>query len=243
MRSALVTGASRGIGRGIALSLARQAYGLTITSRNAEDLADLEPLLRDAGAPVVVHQAADMSEPDAVPDLVRLHKDAFETMSALILNAGVGTAGEIAAYPRRRLAKTLDVNFVSPFVLVGAALPLLREWASHHETGARVIALSSITGVYAEPGLAVYGASKAALLSMIDTLNCEESGHGITASAVAPAYVETDMSAWATDAVPPTKMIPVSDVVAVVDLLLGLSRNSAVTRVVMARSGTTGYQA
>ena len=68
--------------------------------------------------------------------------------------------------------------------------------------GARVIALASITGVYAEPGLAVYGASKAALISLMETLNAEESANGVMATAIAPAYVATDMSAWTADTIP-----------------------------------------
>jgi 3-oxoacyl-[acyl-carrier protein] reductase len=79
--------------------------------------------------------------------------------------------------------------------LVQQSLPLLREAANHDSrTGAKVIGLASITGVYVEAGLGIYGATKAALLSLIETVNLEESGNGVTATAIAPAYVDTDMS-------------------------------------------------
>lgn len=97
--------------------------------------------------------------------------------------------------------------------------------------------------MYAEPGLAVYGATKAALISFMQTLNAEESAHGVTATAIAPGYVHTDMSAWATDTIPARTMIPVADVVAVADMLLSLGPRTSIATIVMSRSGTTEYRA
>lgn len=242
MRTALITGASRGIGRGIARSLAGQGYGLTITSRSPSDLESLAEELRSAGSPRVTSMACDMAERQGVADVVSLHSQTFGSMSALIANAGVGTAGPIETFRLDRLDKTIEVNFAAAFILLQSSIPLLRSAAAADPVhGAKVIALSSITGVYAEAGLAAYGATKAALLSLIDTVNLEESANGIAASAIAPGYVETDMSAWVTDTVPAAGMIRVSDVVEVVDMVLRLSRNTSVTRIVMSRSGSSGY--
>ncbi len=200
MKSALVTGASRGIGRGIALRLAGKGYGLTITSRKDGDLQVLEQELVAAGAPKVVR------------------------------------------YDLKRLDKTLEVNFACAVVLIKKSLPMLRTAAAEDPVrGARIIGVSSITGAYAEPGLAVYGASKAALLSLLETVNLEESARGVTASAIAPAFVDTDMSDWVTDRIPKDEMIPVEDVVRVVDMLLELSANTVVNRIVLSRKGTNGY--
>ncbi len=163
-------------------------------------------------------------------------------MNALVLNAGVGSAGDVATYSLKRLKKTIDVNFASALVLTKTAIPLLRAGAAEvPENGAKIVALSSISGVYAEPGLAVYGASKAALLSMIETVNLEESTRGVTATGIAPAFVSTDMSQWATDRVPEKQMIRISDVVAVVEMILGLSANVALGHVVMKRTASNGY--
>lgn len=243
-RSALVTGASRGIGLGIATSLARKGFGLTITSRSAEDLEHLAARLQDEGSPTVAHRAADMSDRDQLPELIDLHERVFGSMSALVVNAGVGTAGPAGTYPLKRLDKTVSVNLVAPFVLTQSSLPLLRAGAEADPArGSKIIALSSITGAYAETGLAAYGATKAALLSLVDTLNAEESGRGVSATAIAPGYVETDMSAWVTDRVPAETMIRVSDIVRVVDMVLALSRQACITRVVISRSGTSGHEA
>jgi 3-oxoacyl-[acyl-carrier protein] reductase len=237
-----VTGASRGIGRGIAHRLARQGYGLTITSRTESDLVALAAGLIACGAPQVVYRAANMANPDELGDLVGVHGATFGTMDALIVNAGVGTAGSIGEFDLGRLDRLIGVNFTAGFVLMQGSLPLLRAAAAaDRDRGAKIVALSSITGVYSEPELAAYGATKAALLSLVETLNLEESGNGVTASAVAPAFVNTDMTAYVADRVPADTMITVDDVVSVVDMLLGLSRHASITRVVMARSGTTGY--
>lgn len=241
-RTALVTGASRGIGRGIALRLAQLGYALTVTSRSHDDVQGLRTELVSAGAPDVVAIAADMADREALPQLVIEHGSRFATMDVLILNAGVGSVGDVASYPVRRLDKTMDVNFTAALVLIQHALPLLRAAAAARPaTGAKIIGMSSITGVYAEPGLAVYGASKAALLSLLETVNLEESERGVTATGIAPAFVATHMSEWAQDQVPADRMIPVDDVVSLVQTILNLSANTALGPIVMGRSGTTGY--
>lgn len=243
MRTALVTGASRGIGRGIALKLAEQGYGFTIAARSADALADVGDELSKAGAADVLVHPADMADPDALRALVAAHQTRFDTLNTLILNAGVGTAGAVADFNLGRFTKIFAVNVAAALTLTQQALPLLRRAAVNDERGSRIVAVSSITGAYPEAGLAVYGASKAALLSLIETINLEESPNGVMATAIAPAYVETDMSAWVADRIPAHTMIPVADVVATVDLILGLHRNTSITRLLMARSGTTGQHA
>lgn len=166
----------------------------------------------------------DLADPDYAAGLAAAHADAFEHLSCLVLNAGVGTGDTIGDLAPQRLDKTIAVNLRAPFVLLQQRLPLLRVGsAADPERGARVVALASITGAYAEPGLAAYGATKAAILSLVETLNAEESGNGITATALAPGYVETDMTAWVRDQVPAEEMIPVRDLVDLVDVLVALS--------------------
>lgn len=242
-RSALVTGATRGIGRGVANDLARCGYGLTVTARSAEELADLAENLRAAGAPRVVHRHADLASEGALPGVVEVHREAFGSMDALILNGGVGTAGPLDAVEQRRIDKTLAVNLTSALVLIRESLPMLRRAGADSATGARVVLLSSITGVFAEPGLAVYGASKAALVSLAETLNAEESRSGVLATAIAPGYVRTEMSDWVVDRVPAEEMIQVADIVAVVRMVLELGRTSAIPRIVVSRAGSSGYEA
>lgn len=124
------------------------------------------------------------------------------------------------------------------------SLPLLRAGAAADPArGAKIVALASITGVYAERGLAVYGATKAALISLVQTLNAEESANGISATSIAPAFVDTDMSAWTHDAIPPSEMLEVNDIVEMTDAILRLSARAVVGNIVMTRAGTDGYRA
>jgi 3-oxoacyl-[acyl-carrier protein] reductase len=242
-RSALVTGASRGIGLGIARSLARQGHGLTITARDAAVLESVAADLLSLGAPRVRAVAADLADREAPRQIVDQHAAEFGSMAVLVLNAGVGTAGAIGDYSMKRFDKTVDVNFRAPFDLLQRALPLLRTGArAHPDRGSKVIALSSLTGVYAEAGLAAYGATKAAMLSLVETLNAEESADGVSGTALAPGYVETDMSAWIQDKIPANTMIRVADIVELVDGVLHLSSRAVVSTVVITRAGA-GIQA
>lgn len=242
-KSALITGGSRGIGLGIATRLAELGYSLTITARDQATLDAAKVVVEAAGAPAVIAIGADLAARGTAAEIVAAHESAFGTMNALILNAGIGTAGAIADFPMRRFDKTIDVNFRAPFEVLQQSMPLLRKAADDDlENGAKVIALSSITGVYSEAGLAVYGATKAALLSLIETLNVEESKNGITGTSIAPGYVETDMSAWIQDRIPAETMIRVNDIVELAASILRLSSNAVVPRIVVTRAGA-GYEA
>jgi NAD(P)-dependent dehydrogenase (short-subunit alcohol dehydrogenase family) len=243
-RSALVTGATRGIGRGIAERLAVDGFDLTISARDPEALEATADHLRSLGGVTVVAQAGELGEPDDIVAVVDAHRMAHGDMSVLVLNAGVGSLGKIGDIPMHRFQKLIDLNLRAPLLYLQAALPLLRAAAeSDHRHGAKVIAMSSITGVYAEPQLAVYGATKAALGMLIETLNVEQGSSGITGTAIAPGYVDTDLAAWKHDDLSPDSMMPVSDVAELVGSLVALSRRTMVGQVVMARSSSDGRRA
>ena len=157
--------------------------------------------------------------------------------------AGVGSSGPLVGYPMRRFDKQLAVNLRSPFAFLAAALPHLRAGATAlPEHGGRVVALASLEGVHPEQGLAAYGASKAALISLIRSVNAEESANGITASAISPGYVDTDMSAWVSRTIPAGSMLTVEDVVKAVDLVLTLSRNAVLPHLVINRVAAGAYE-
>ncbi len=243
-KSALITGASRGIGLGVAKRLAHLGYSLTVTARDSQRLATVAQELSALGAPEVLAIAGDLSDPEHLERLTTEHNANHGSMTALILNAGVGTAGNIADFPLRRFDRTFAVNVRAPFQLLQQSLPLLRAGAAEDPNrGAKVVSLASITGVYAERGLAVYGATKAALISLTQTLNAEESANGISATTIAPGYVDTDMSKWTQDTIPPNEMLEVNDIVEIVAALLQLSSRAVVPNIVMTRAGTDGYGA
>jgi len=242
--SALVTGASRGIGLGIATRLAERGYGLTVSARDPERLGSVADRLLAAGASDVQALAGDIADEAYLGDLAAAHAARFDLLDALVLNAGVGSAGPLAEFHPRRFDKQVTLNLRAPFVLLQQVMPLLRRTAAARPArGAKVVALCSITGVYAEPGLAVYGATKAALTSLVRSVNREESGSGVCATAICPAYVDTDMATFVHERIPAEQMIEVSDVVAMVDACVHLSARTSVPEIVMARSSSDGLRA
>ena len=242
--SAVVTGASRGIGHGIAMALAARGWSLTLVARDPERLEAAAVEAREAGSPTVRTVAADLADPEGASTVLASHATDFRSMDAMVLAAGVGSAAPIAGYPVSRYEKQFALNTRAPFLLISEGMPLLRAAAAASPTrGAKVVALASMGGVYAEPGLSVYGATKAALIALCRGLNAEESGNGVSATAIAPGYVDTDMSAWVHDSVPAEEMIPVGDVVTAVLALLDLSARTVVNELVISRAGTSGYSA
>lgn len=255
---ALVTGASRGIGRAIALRLARCGYDLTLSGR---DLAALGSVAAEVGAvrvsadnggetaaergarqPTVC--AADMSRREDIERLARSQDELDDALDVLVLCAGVGSAGLIADSSPSRAERQMSVNYLGPLRLVQALLPALRRAAERPpRRAAKIIAIASITGVTSEAGLAAYGASKAALISLCESVTVEEAGTGVTASAISPGYVKTDMSAWVQDRIPPDEMITADDVAELAVALCQLSRHAVVPNVVLTRPGRTLWRA
>jgi 3-oxoacyl-[acyl-carrier protein] reductase len=243
-RTAIVTGASGGIGAGIAAMLGRRGYGLTLTARRQDALDAVAADLRGLGSPHVLVSPGDLADEATPAAVVAAHTEAFGGLDCLVLNAGVGSAGAIGSYPRHRFDKTVAVNLSGPFELLQQCVPLMRATADPATgRGARVVALASITGRYAEPGLAVYGATKAALISLVATVNTELSAEGISATALCPGYVETDMTLWVRDRVPAAQMIRTDDIVRLVEAVVDLSPQAVVPEIVISRAGTSGYEA
>lgn len=233
-RTALVTGASRGIGALVARGLAAQGWDLTLAARSAGPLQELARELADEHGVTVRAVPADLSAERDVTALADAHGGG--RLDALVLNAGMGAIGALADFPARRFDTLYTVNVRSAFLLVQRLLPVLRATAADAGT-AKVIAVSSLTGTAGEPLNSAYGASKAALTSLCETLNTEESTGGVTATAVCPGYVATDMTAPLADLVAPADMIDPADVAEVVIGLTRLSRSVVIPSIAMVRPG------
>ncbi|MFC7885153.1 SDR family NAD(P)-dependent oxidoreductase [Streptomyces sp. NPDC057376] len=236
--AALVTGASRGIGRGIARRLGKAGYDLTISAREGTRLQQAAEELSDITGGSVHPVAADMTAEKDVSRLVRAHDERHGRLDVLVLGAGVGFSAPLAQTSKRRYDLQFDVNVRAAFVLVQEALPLLRKTAAGRpEHGAKVIALASITGLFAEPDLAVYGATKAALISLCQSVNAEASDDGVSATAICPGYVDTDMTAWVRDRIEPRRMIRVDDIVEMALAVTKLSPCAVVPDITVTRPG------
>lgn len=243
-RSALITGGSRGIGAEIARRLAGEGYHLTLAARNLDTLEQTARRIREESGVEVQPVAARMNDLDQVRALVRAHADRFGGMNALVLSAGTGTAGAVADMPATTYERMLDVNFRAPITLIQAAIPLLRRSAAEDaHRGAKIIALASISGVVGEAGLAAYGATKAALISLCETVTLEESAHGVAATALSPGYVDTDMTEWKRDTLAPTAMLTTGDIAELAVAVTRLSRNAVIPNIVITRAGEQIWRA
>lgn len=238
---ALVTGASRGIGRAIAKRLAIEGYDLVLAARRPDALEDTAAGLRTAGAQAAV-VPADMAREEDVARLADACTAIRPELKVLVLAAGVGTAGAFVTYPLGALDKQIAVNLRGPFQLTQRLLPALRASAAAGGA-AKVIAIASITGVATEPGLAAYGATKAALISLCESITASEGADGVTATAISPGYVDTDMTAWIRDQIPPAEMITADDIAELALAVCRLSRHAAIPNIVVTRPGLQLWRA
>src|SRR5437762_10955153 len=182
--AALVTGGSSGIGLAIARMLRAEGYGLTLVSRSAEKI---ESAAAELGAAAV---AADVGDADECARLVDEHRSHFGRLDVLVNSAGVGIGGTLADLPAKHFDLQVGVNLRGLFLVTQAAIPLLRE------SRGLIVNLASIAGTLPAPGLAAYGATKAAVIALTRSLNAELDSAGVRAIAICPGFVDTPMAAW-----------------------------------------------
>jgi 3-oxoacyl-[acyl-carrier protein] reductase len=223
MRSALVTGGSAGIGLALARMLRAEGYALTLVARRPEPL---EEAARELDAHAV---AANLADPDACVRVVAEHAERYGGMDVLVNSAGIGIGGSFATQETKHIALQLDVNLRATLVVTREALPLLRRTRGH------VITLASIAGTIPAPGLAVYGATKAALIAFTRSLNREEAEHGVRATAISPGFVATRMTDWT--GLAPEEQIQPEDIAELVRTVLKLSPRAVVPNIVVERAG------
>lgn len=225
-RSALVTGGSSGIGLAIARALREDGYELTLASRRAEKV-------EAAAAELDAHAvAADVQREEDCERLVAAHRERFGGLDVLVNSAGVGVGGTIEDLPVKHFDLQVGVNLRGLFIVTKLCIPLLRE------SRGQVINLASIAGTLPTPGLATYGAAKAAVIALTRSLNAELEADGVRATALCPAFVDTPMAAWS--GVPGEEMIQPEDCAELVRALLRLSPYARVPQIVVERVGAGG---
>ncbi len=186
MRDVVVTGASRGLGLAIARGLAGAGFRAIAIARS-ESAALREAMAEMPGALRFV--ACDLLDMAAFPDLARRLRADFGPVYGLVNNAGLGTAGILATMPDDAIERLIRMNVTSPITLTKYLVrPMMTARAG------RVVNVSSIIGSTGYSGLAAYGASKAALIGFTRSLARELGPLGITVNAVAPGFVDTEMT-------------------------------------------------
>lgn len=188
-RTALITGASRGIGRAAALLLARQGARVVLAARNEELLEEVAGAVR-AGGGEAHPMALDLGHHESIPTAVRGLPSEFAAVDILVNNAGITADNLLARMTLEQWQRVLDVNLTGAFVLTKA---LVRGMMRRRH--GRVVSVSSVAGVVGNAGQANYAASKAGLIGFSKSLARELLSRGITVNVVAPGFIETDMTA------------------------------------------------
>ena len=186
-RVAIVTGGSRGIGRGIANRLAGVGVQVLIAARSEDAALAAVREIRDAGG-AAEHVIADVASPESCELIARVAVDRFGGIDILCANAGIFPTKFLREMTAADIDEVFNVNLRGSMLMVKACLPAL-ERSSH----GRVVLTSSITGpVTGIPGLTHYGASKAGQLGFMRTAAMELAGSGITVNAILPGNIRTE---------------------------------------------------
>src|ERR687889_15956 len=197
---AMVTGASQGLGRALALAYAREGAMLVINSRNYESIRDVVEEIHSLGVEVL-GIGADVTSSSDVEDLIDVAVEHYDRIDVLVNNAGLlGPRVAIEEYPEDEWRRVLDANLTGPFLVSKAVIPYVPE-------GGSVINVVSGVSVEGRAEWGAYSASKFGIEGLTQILAAELEGRGIRVNAVDPGGMRTEMRAAAYPEEDPTTRI------------------------------------
>jgi 3-oxoacyl-[acyl-carrier protein] reductase len=188
---ALVTGGSRGIGRAIAVALGRRGAKVIVNyASRAEAAREAAAAVEAAGGQAAI-AAFDVADAAAVTEAIKAIGKDHGGLDILVNNAGVAINGLIMRFSNESWQKTMAVNLGGAFHCIRAASPLLLR----AKAAGRIINVTSVVGEMGNGGQTAYASSKAGLIGLTMSIARELASRGITCNAIAPGYIETDMTA------------------------------------------------
>lgn len=187
-RTALVTGASRGIGKSCVESLAASGYRVVLAARSVEKLEEVAGALRAQGAEAFT-VPIDLASHDSIKTAFETAAKQFGRIDILVNNAGITKDGLAMRMKQADWEAVLQTNLSGAFYAIQQVLP-----AMMRERWGRIVNISSVVGEMGNPGQANYVASKAGLIGLTKSLAQEVGSRNITVNAVAPGFIETDMT-------------------------------------------------
>jgi len=190
VRRVIVTGGSRGLGLGVVRRLICEGYGAIAIARHTSDQLGSAIEQAERTRPGSLHfEPFDLGDVQELPNLVRKLRQDFGPIYGLVNNAALGTDGALAMMHNSQIERLIRINTLSPIVLTKY---VVRNMLA--DGGGRVVNVASIVGFTGYGGLSVYSATKAALIGFTKSLAREVGRRGVTVNAVAPGFMETDMT-------------------------------------------------
>ena len=187
-KTALITGASKGLGKAMALALSRAGARIALVSRDAEKLEAVRQEVQASGAEARVF-TADVSEEEAVNRLRTEVADSFDKVQILVNNAGINIRKNLTDFSLSEWRSVLDTNLTSVFLMCRAFVPQMKG------TGyGRIINMTSIMSHVSMPARSAYSASKTALLGLTRALALELAADGVTVNGISPGPFGTEMN-------------------------------------------------
>ncbi|MGO9991017.1 MAG: SDR family NAD(P)-dependent oxidoreductase [Steroidobacteraceae bacterium] len=189
MRNVIVTGASRGLGLEISRTLAAAGYRVLAISRACTDELQEAGRVPAGSGGAIEFRARDLSDPLQIAPLVRSLRADFGPIYGLVNNAGVGTPGVLGTMRDQDIEGLIRLNTLSPILLTKYVIRSMMT-----ERSGRIINVASVAAFTGYSGLSVYGATKASLVGFTRSLAREVGQLGITVNAIAPGFIDTDMT-------------------------------------------------
>jgi 3-oxoacyl-[acyl-carrier protein] reductase len=202
-RVAIVTGASRGIGRAVALALAEQGAKVVVNYASSSTAADeVVKAISEMGENAIALQA-DVSKADQVDKLIEQTQEKFGRIDILVNNAGITRDTLLLRMKPEDWQAVIDLNLTGVFLCTRAVSKIMLKQRS-----GRIINIASVAGQMGNPGQANYSAAKAGVIGFTKTVAKELASRGVTVNAVAPGFIETDMTSNLTNTEEILKLIP-----------------------------------
>lgn len=192
VRAAVVTGSSRGIGRAIAEKLAGAGYNVCVNCSSESGLEAASALADELAAAhgvKVIARVANVADPEQAKGLIEAAFEEFDRIDVLVNNAGITRDGLLARMKDEDFDAVIDVNLKGTFNCCRAAAQRMMK-----QRYGRIVNMSSVVGVAGNAGQANYAASKAGVIGLTKSIARELAGRNITCNAVAPGFIETDMT-------------------------------------------------
>jgi 3-oxoacyl-[acyl-carrier protein] reductase len=242
MRNAIVTGGSRGLGLGIARRLAKSKFRVIAVARTESDALTQARSEAESAGGSLHFIPFDLTEIEAIPALVMKLRKEYGPIYALVNNAGISVDGTLALTSLHQIEDIVHLNTTSPMVLTKYVVRAMMS-----DGGGRIVNIASVAAFSGYSGLSVYAATKASLIGFTRSLAREVGPMKVNVNAVAPGFVETDMTRAMTDQQRDQvarrsalkRLVEIEDVAASVEFLLGAGAKNITGTVLTVDAGNT----